>query len=55
MKKLKHLENHVANTKFGMGDYYGVGVKNPVGTMRRDYINDVKPPKKTFKPPKSLA
>lgn len=55
MKKLKPFENHVAKTKFGMGDYYGSGIKNPIGTTRRDYINDVKSTKKQGKPPKSLA
>jgi hypothetical protein len=54
MKK-KHVESHVANTKYGMGDYYGTGVKNPIGTPRRDYINDVVSPKKMGKPPKTLA
>lgn len=54
MKK-KHIESHVANTKFGMGDYYGSGIKNPIGTMKRDYLSDTVKPKKTIKPPRSLA
>lgn len=56
MKKIKaNKENHVSNTKMGMGDHYGSGVKNPVGTIRDVMgISNVKP-KRLGKPPKSLA
>lgn len=56
MKKIKsNKENHVSNTKMGMGDSYGSGVKNPVGKIRDVMgITDVNP-KKLRKPPKSLA
>ncbi len=48
-------EWHTANTKYGMGDYYGTGIKQPVAKPIRDYINDVVPQKKLSKPPKTLA
>ncbi len=57
MKKAKsHKETHVANTKFGSGDYYGTAIKNPVGRIidsQLDYSSVS--PKKLKKPPKSLA
>ncbi len=59
MKKPKPLkrtgEAHTSKSKFGMGDSYGSGVKNPIGKIRDVMgITDVKP-KKLGKPPKSLA
>jgi len=49
-------EAHVCNTKYGMGDYYGTGIKQPVGRVREDYINGTPMTnKKMGKPPKSLA
>jgi hypothetical protein len=54
MKKFK--EAHSANKKFGMGDYYGTGVKNPTGKMRDNYMNDqLIKPKTLKKAPRSLA
>ncbi len=54
--KVKHKEAHSANAKYGMGDYYGTGIKAKVGTMRSDSMgmNSVNP-KSLKKPPKSLA
>ena len=55
-KPLKPARNaHTANTKHGMGDYFGSGIKNPVGRIR-DVTNftEVKG-KKLGKAPKSLA
>lgn len=56
-KALKRTgEAHICNTKYGMGDYYGSGIKQPVGRVREDYMSG--PPiksKKMGKPPKSLA
>lgn len=46
---------HTSNSKIGMGDYYGVGVKNPVAKIVVDQINEVVPKSKMKKPPKSLA
>lgn len=48
---------HVQNTKYGMGDNYGVGSKNKVGKIRdmatAGYVRVSK--KGLKKPPKSLA
>lgn len=56
MKKIKASPNaHTADTKYGMGDYYGMGIKQKVGTLRDDYINMPSKPKTMGKPPKSLA
>lgn len=56
-KPLKRTpEAHVMNTKYGMGDYYGTGIKQPMGRVREDLVNG-NPVKsaKLGKPPKSLA
>lgn len=57
MKKLKALQSaHTPNTKYGVGDFYGTGVKAKMGTVRTDYINTSKIKLKSLKkPPKSLA
>lgn len=56
MKKVKPLKNsHTANTKFGMGDSYGSGVKNPMGKLRDGMAVKPLSSKKVKKPPKSLA
>lgn len=54
MKPLKNA--HTPNTKLGMGDNYGSGIKNKVGKVREDTLGmrDVTPAK-LKKPPKSLA
>lgn len=44
-------EAHTAKTKFGMGDYYGTGVRNPAGKTKGSAASQ----KKLGKPPKSLA
>lgn len=56
MKKAKSTikgikQNHVANTKYGMGDSYGSGIRNPTGKIDPYKI---KTPK-IKKPPRSLA
>lgn len=39
-----------------MGDFYGSGIKNPIGRMREGSVGQVKASKKQLKnPPKSLA
>lgn len=48
-------QNHSANTKFGMGDYYGVGIRNKVGTSKDVMGLDGVSKKKLKKPPRSLA
>ena len=46
---------HTANTKYGMGDNYGTGVRAKLGTMR-DGMGMVKLSKKKIgTPPKSLV
>lgn len=47
---------HTANTKYGMGDNYGTGIKQKLGRVR-DGTMGVNPitPVKLKKPPKSLA
>lgn len=40
----------------GTGDYYGTGIRQPIGMVRRDYMNSSKTSSKSLgKPPKSLA
>ena len=46
---------HTPNTKYGMGDFYGQGIRAPLGTMREG-VGMVKVSKKGLKkPPRSLA
>lgn len=56
MKPSKPLKNsHTPNTKYGMGDYYGTGVRNPLGKVKEGLgVVQVKS-KKLKKPPKTLA
>lgn len=54
-KYKKNRFSHTANTKYGMGDNYGTGVKNNMGKVR-----DIDPVKRATKKqigkaPKSLA
>jgi len=54
--KVKNHEAHTAPRKFGMGDYYGTGYKNPTGKMRDDSVGYRPVSRKQMgKPPKSLA
>jgi len=51
-----HKENHVANTKYGMGDYTGQAIKQKVGRVRDVFTGSVPVSQKGLKkPPKSLA
>lgn len=60
MPKIKGVKDtrgpHGVEKKYGMGDYYGSGVKNPVGKMRSDAVG-IRPLTKSQmgKPPKSIA
>ncbi len=58
MKKSKPLkrvkEAHTADTKYGMGDYYGSGIRNPVGRVVEG-IGKTIPKAKIGIPPKKLA
>lgn len=55
--KVKALkQSHTSNSKIGSGDYYGVGIKNPIGRVRENSMTYGSPsPTKMKKPPKSLA
>jgi hypothetical protein len=46
---------HTSNSKKGMGDYYGSGVKNPTGKVRDNTLLKTRGSKNLGKPPKSLA
>lgn len=49
-------EAHSANTKYGMGDNYGSGHKNPIGKMRSDSVGYRPVSKKQIgTPPKSVV
>jgi len=58
MKKVKPLkQSHTANTKYGMGDNYGTGIRQKVGRIRDDYSigNSNLSKKKIGTPPKSVV
>lgn len=46
---------HTANTKYGMGDNYGTGVRAKLGKMRDGVGMIDMSPKKLGTPPKNLA
>lgn len=47
---------HESNSKYGMGDYYGTGVRAKLGRMRDDSMGMHQiTPKKLKTPPTSLA
>lgn len=51
----KNKQAHVANTKYGMGDHYGQGIKAKVGRMREGMGMVQLSKKQMGTPPKSLA
>lgn len=55
--KPKHRpESHTADTKYGMGNYYGTGYKAPVGKVRDTSVGFRPVSREQLgKPPKSLA
>jgi hypothetical protein len=57
MKPLKAPKQaHTSNSKIGMGDNYGTGVRQKFGKMREDSMGMIEvTPKKLKKPPRSLA
>jgi hypothetical protein len=57
MKLPKPLKNaHTSNSKFGMGDHYGTGIRAKLGRMREDSLGMMNvTPKKLKKPPKSVV
>lgn len=55
-KSPKRKEWHSANAKYGMGDYYGTGIKAKVGRVRDDSMGmNAVIPSKLKNAPKSLA
>jgi len=48
-------EWHAPRSPKGSGDFYGQGVKNPIGKVIRSYIQTEMTAKKLGKPPRSLA
>lgn len=53
LKGLKQA--HTSNSQIGMGDYYGSGIKNPIGKSREIMGMKVSGAKKTLKKPLTLA
>jgi hypothetical protein len=55
-KPTKHFESHTSNSKFGMGDHYGTGVRAKIGKMREDSMGMIHvTPKKLKTPPTSVV
>jgi len=53
---VKPYESHVSKTKKPMGDFYGVGVKQPIGKQKGPLLGSANlSQKKLGKPPKTLA
>jgi hypothetical protein len=55
LKAGRNKQSHTQNTKWGMGDNYGTGIKQKVGTMRDGAGYREVPPLKLKSPPRSLA
>lgn len=55
-KRGKTYEAHTSPTKYGMGDYYGTGMRASVGKMRSDSVG-YRPvtPKKLKTPPRGVV
>lgn len=55
-KYKKNKQSHVQNTKYGMGDNYGTGIKAKLGKIRGNTVGMSNLTSKQLKkPPKSLA
>ena len=54
--KTKYKQAHTDNTKYGMGDYYGTGVRAKIGKVIDGGVDTVNLSKKQLRtPPKNLA
>ena len=54
--KKSSVESHTENTKFGMGDYYGTGLKAKIGRVRSDSVGYRPVTRKQLgTPPKSVV
>ncbi len=47
--------SHTSNSRKGMGDYYGTGVKNPMGKAIDVFAEKAPRAKDKGRPPKALA
>lgn len=54
-KSKKKKEWHASKSQKGMGDYYGTGIRQPLGKMREGMGMYEVPSKKMKIPPKSLV
>jgi hypothetical protein len=55
-KPKKNRFAHTANTKYGMGDNYGTGIRQKSASVREDTVGMVKLSKNKLKtPPKSVV
>lgn len=55
-KKATNKRVHTAAGQKGSGDFYGTGVRNPIGKMKSDTVDKTNLTKKKLSiPPKSLA
>lgn len=52
---IKSKGAHVSKAKFGMGDFYGSGIKQPLGKVRSGIGSNPVSKQKLGKSPKSLA
>lgn len=56
MKNKKPTIAHTPKSSKGLGDYYGTGIRQPLGKLRGDTVGMVNlTPKELKKPPRSLA
>lgn len=55
MKPKANKNAHTPNTKFGMGDYYGTGVKAKLGRIIEGEGQKPVTPQALKKPPKSVV
>lgn len=56
LKKYKKFKTaHTSSSQIGMGDYYGTGIRNPMGRVRDTMEGNYVAPRKLKKAPKALA
>lgn len=51
----KYKQAHTDNTKYGMGNYYGTGIRAKIGRMREGVGMQEITPKELKTPPRSVA
>lgn len=55
MKRSVKKEWHAPKSPVGSGDYYGTGIKQPVGKPVRSYLTDTISKSELSTPPKKIA